>query len=266
MKGEAPAIVDSEADRLFAERAAAQGHDVEDRFVGGYVQYEWRQSRPLFLALPQGVAGKRVLEFGCHIGASAVVLATLGAEVTAVDVAQADLELARLNARRHGLPDAIRFQHVPDTRRLPYEDASFDLVTCNSVLEYVPPSHLDEVLRQLDRVLRPGGCLLILGTSNRWWPREVHSRRWLINYLPARWRAGRARSVSPLRIKRALPGYRDLGLARTGEALLSAKAEAGLSPAKHRAALWAQAALRPLGISVGMLAHSFMLLLQKPAA
>jgi SAM-dependent methyltransferase len=54
---------------------------------------------------------------------------------------------------------------VADLARLPYEDATFDLVFSKYVFE-----HLDrpvEVLRELRRVLKPGGHLLI-HTPNRW--------------------------------------------------------------------------------------------------
>jgi SAM-dependent methyltransferase len=59
------------------------------------------------------------------------------------------------------LTDAV----VTDLARLPYEDATFDLVFSKYVFE-----HLDrpvEVLRELRRVLKPGGHLLI-HTPNRW--------------------------------------------------------------------------------------------------
>jgi hypothetical protein len=55
---------------------------------------------------------------------------------------------------------------------------------CNSVLEYVAAEKLPAVKRAIDRVVRKGGLILVTGTSNRLWPREVHSRKWLSNYLP----------------------------------------------------------------------------------
>lgn len=260
----APTITNLDADRRFVSLAESFGHRVADKFVGGYVEYEWGKSRHLFEALPGGVDGKQALEFGCHIGASAIVLSQLGAHVTALDVAAHDLELARVNAERYGLEDRIAFEHVLDTRTLPFSSARFELISCNSVLEYVRPAQLPQVLREIDRVMAPGGTLMILGTSNRLWPRDVHTKRWLLNYLPQQWRDGRVRSVSPWRIKRGLPGYLDLGLRDDGSCFLQAKANSGWSPAKVFAATWAQAALRPCNVSLGMLAHSFTLLLQKP--
>ncbi len=261
-----PAITNLEADRRFVRLAESLGHRVADKFVGGYVDYEWGKSRHLFEALPGGVDGKQALEFGCHIGASAIVLAQLGAHVTALDVAAHDLELARVNAQRYGLEDKIAFEHVIDTRTLPFPSARFELITCNSVLEYVRPEELGEVLREIDRVMAPGGTLMVLGTSNRLWPRDVHTKRWLLNYLPETWRAGRVRSVSPWRIKRGLPDYIDMGVLEGATSFLEAKAKSGWGPAKVYAASRAQAALRHCNVSLGMLAHSFTLLMRKPSA
>lgn len=258
-----PRVTDDTAHRAFVALAASHGHDPSATFVGGYVDYEWKHGRHLFLEVPGTVVGKRALEFGCHIGASAIVLASLGAKVTGVDVHAPDIELAKLNAKRHGLASEVDFRHVADTRRLPFPDATFDLVTCNSVLEYVRPSEIDDVLAEIDRVVAPGGIVMVLGTSNRLWPRDTHTKRWLLNYLPYALRGETTRSVSPFRIKRGFRGYEDLALADHSRMLLDAKSRAGLSPQKRRVAELAQRTLAPLGLTIGMLAQSFSLLLRK---
>ena len=258
-----PRVVDETANRAFAALAESHGHTFEHTFVGGYVAYEWKRGRHLFLEVPGSVEGLRTLEFGCHMGASAIVLHALGAKVTGVDVHAPDIDLAKLNAARHGVDD-IDFRHVADTRALPFPDASFDLVICNSVLEYVKHEELDEVLAALDRVTAPGGLVMVLGTSNRLWPRDTHTKRWLGNYLPDSVRGTLTRSVTPFRIKRGFPGYRDVSLADGSRMLLDAKTRTGLSPRKRTVAELAQKALTPLGLTIGMLAESFTLILEKP--
>ncbi len=178
-----PAVTCPTWQEAFEVAARRFGLRPSDPWVGGYVDYEWEHLRHVLEALPVALAGKRVLEFGCNVGASAILFAHLGARVHASDISANWIELARLNARRHG-KDQIRFAHVADSTRLPYPDASFELIACNSVLEYIAEPERSAVQRELDRVLAPGGIILLTGTSNRLWPREVHSGRWLINYLP----------------------------------------------------------------------------------
>ena len=80
--------------------------------------------------------GRRVLEFGCNIGASSVVMAHLGRRIciVACDISETFLTLARLNAARYGVSDAIQFVRLQEGARLPFGDSTFDVITCNSVL------------------------------------------------------------------------------------------------------------------------------------
>ena len=73
------------------------------------------------------------------------------------------------------------FQHVK-SEKLPFDDAMFDAVISNHVIEHVtsPQAHLLEIAR----VLKPGGTVY-LATPNRLYPKETHFKLWLIHYLPA---------------------------------------------------------------------------------
>jgi len=58
-----------------------------------------------------------------------------------------------------------------DARRLPFDDDTFDAVTCLEALEFTPDAR--EVVAELVRVLRPGGVLLVsnrIGQDARWLP------------------------------------------------------------------------------------------------
>jgi len=46
-----------------------------------------------------------------------------------------------------------------NTQKLPYQDASFDLVTCTEVIEHI--EHYRETLREMFRILKPGGVLVV---------------------------------------------------------------------------------------------------------
>jgi SAM-dependent methyltransferase len=54
----------------------------------------------------------------------------------------------------------VDYRHA-DLTRLPFADASFDLVSCISVLEHMPPETRAKGVREMSRVLRPGGQLLL---------------------------------------------------------------------------------------------------------
>jgi SAM-dependent methyltransferase len=185
--------------------------------------------------------------------------------VSAADVGPRVVELARLNAQRYQA-DNIEFKLLTRGEKLPYEPG-FDLITCNSVLEYVLPEELPQVMQELDRVLKPGGLLLVLGTSNRLSPREVHSRRWLSNYLPRpvdRLLGFRQRGIFPWAVRGQLAGYRDVVAADRGEKYFDLRKRLG-DPAAKLTALYALAKLGSVfGLSAGEVTPSFLQVLQKP--
>jgi SAM-dependent methyltransferase len=212
------------------------------------------------------VAGRRVLEFGCNLGATAVVLALLGAEVVATDVDPELVALARANAARYRVADRIQFLSHDPTRPLPFGDAAFDVVCCNSVLEYVSDDHLAATQGELHRVLSPGGLLLIMGTSNRLWPRELHSRQWLSNYVPRfldRLLPRVRRGLAPWTLRAGFPGGRDL-LTEDSTALARTKERMGASPWTVRAMKTVAPWLRRLRLSPAALMPTLTMWLHKP--
>jgi len=105
--------------------------------------------------------GLEVLEVGCGGGFMAEALAQRGARVCALDPADRAIAAARAHARQSDLDIDYR---VGTGESLPWPDQSFDAVVCVDVLEHV--SDLDQVLREITRVLRPGGHFLF-DTINR---------------------------------------------------------------------------------------------------
>jgi demethylmenaquinone methyltransferase/2-methoxy-6-polyprenyl-1,4-benzoquinol methylase len=55
--------------------------------------------------------------------------------------------------------------HRSDVRKLPFEDASFDVVTCAYVLDILPWTEIAEALAEVRRVLRPGGRLVVANAA-----------------------------------------------------------------------------------------------------
>ncbi|MEM6619139.1 MAG: bifunctional 2-polyprenyl-6-hydroxyphenol methylase/3-demethylubiquinol 3-O-methyltransferase UbiG [Pseudomonadota bacterium] len=106
-------------------------------------------------------AGRDVLDLGCAGGFMAEAMADRGARVTGIDPAARAIAAAQVHAAQGGRD--IRYD-VGVGEALPYGDASFDRVVCVDVLEHV--ADLDQVLREVARVLRPGGVFLY-DTINR---------------------------------------------------------------------------------------------------
>ena len=110
--------------------------------------------------------GQRVLDVCCGSGASAIPAAELvgpTGSVTGVDLADKLLELARRKAKQSGLEN-IEFRSG-DLTQLPFDEGSFDVAVCVFGIFFVPD--MDAALRELKRVLRPGGRLAI----TTWGPR-----------------------------------------------------------------------------------------------
>jgi arsenite methyltransferase len=98
-----------------------------------------------------------VLDVGCGAGATACYLAsTYGCHVVGVDVMEQMVDLSRARAEREGVSERATFR-VADARRLPFEDASFDVVLCESVATFV--AEKEQVVGELARVVREGGCV-----------------------------------------------------------------------------------------------------------
>lgn len=106
------------------------------------------------VAAMEGEAGKRWLDVGCGTGELAFMAVATGARVTGSDLAPNLVETARRQAGERGLDVAFE---VGDAEALPYDDASFDIVT-SSIGAIFAPDH-EAVASQLARVCRSGGRL-----------------------------------------------------------------------------------------------------------
>jgi ubiquinone/menaquinone biosynthesis C-methylase UbiE len=111
-------------------------------------------------------AGKKVLEVGCGTGIDLARFAALGAEVTGVDFSPKAIDLARAHFRQRGLPGALE---VMDATALAFPDRTFDLAYAHGVLQYA--SDPAAIVREMHRVLKPGGLAVLQVYNARSWLR-----------------------------------------------------------------------------------------------
>jgi ubiquinone/menaquinone biosynthesis C-methylase UbiE len=127
----------------------------------------WKASISELIRFIGSQPGSRVLDTGCGHGISTFMLAEAfpGAQITGIDVARNMIKRAEKKKSVSGKQlDNIHFSQA-DASRLPFEDNSFDTVTGHGFLYMI--KHRDHVLKELNRVLKPGGTAAFMepGTS-----------------------------------------------------------------------------------------------------
>jgi ubiquinone/menaquinone biosynthesis C-methylase UbiE len=112
---------------------------------------------------PPGRTGGRALDFGCGPGQIQITMARRWPHMrfTGLDAGPNMIEKARLDAAEAGVETEFEVLRLGPHGEpsLPFPDAEFDLVTCNSVLH-----HLDDpagTLNELARVAKPDGAVLL---------------------------------------------------------------------------------------------------------
>ncbi|HMJ00632.1 MAG TPA: class I SAM-dependent methyltransferase [Gaiellaceae bacterium] len=112
-----------------------------------------------------------VVDAGCGTGTHLEALLDRAAGVIGADHSQASLDVAR---ERVPTEKRERLTLVAaDLRAMPLEDATADRVMCFEVIQHVPTDeHRRQALRELHRILKPGGVLVV--SCYRW---RGHIRR-----------------------------------------------------------------------------------------
>jgi len=118
--------------------------------------YVWRQ-------LTQS-AGARILDVGSPKDLAAMLARHRGYEVVATDILPDAILLSHRFAAAQGLegqgPGRV-YSELQDGRALTYPDSSFDAAYSISVLEHIPDGGDSAAIRELIRVVRPGGVVVV---------------------------------------------------------------------------------------------------------
>ena len=108
------------------------------------------------------VKGLKVLDVGCGGGLLAEALNSKGAQVTAIDVTEANIGVAQLHAKKMQVNIDYRLITAEDLAKQSSEN--FDVVSCLEVIEHVPDP--GQLIKACSDLLKPNGQMF-LSTLNR---------------------------------------------------------------------------------------------------
>jgi SAM-dependent methyltransferase len=136
----------------------AEAVDAATRFTGKNAEFFTRAKAELLLEIAAqhfgSLASTTVLDVGCGVGATDRILLPHVGAIHGVDVSEGMVVAAsRLNPKADYL--------VYDGLNLPFPDRSFDLAFAVCVLHHVPPQDRQALMRDLGRVIRPGGLVVV---------------------------------------------------------------------------------------------------------
>ncbi len=152
-----------------ANRYSGQGQDDKARFMRDFVSRRVRgrvkAKEQLLLSAFRDLRlppAPRLLEIGCNDGRYLFVASALsGGSGSGLDISAAAVQQA-LEARPRGDRNAF---HVGQADRLPVGDGSVDCVLSFDVFEHLGQGGFEQAMREVARVLAPGGALLVYVVS-----------------------------------------------------------------------------------------------------
>ena len=128
------------------------------------------------------VDGLKVLDVGCGGGLLAEALDSKGAEVTAIDVTEANIEVAKLHAQK--MQVKIDYRLVTAEELAQKESQSFDVVSCLEVIEHVPDP--GQLIKACSDLLKPDGQMFLstLNRNPRSFITAILGAEYIFNILP----------------------------------------------------------------------------------
>ncbi len=141
------------------------GHEEYKKSFGEILELRLQELIKYFSITP----GMKVLDIGCGRGEIILFSAKKGAYATGIDYATEAIKLAKLlqSKQPKNIKKRMSF-HKMDAKRLSFKNSSFDIITLTDVVEHLYPEELDMVFKEIKRVLKRGGKLVIHTAPNKW--------------------------------------------------------------------------------------------------
>ena len=128
------------------------------------------------------INGLKVLDVGCGGGLLAEALDAKGAKVTAIDVTDANIEVAKLHAKKMQVD--INYKLITAEDLAKKESKSYDVVSCLEVIEHVPDP--GQLIKACADLLKPGGHMFLstLNRNPRSFVTAIVGAEYIFNILP----------------------------------------------------------------------------------
>lgn len=133
-------------------------HSQNIRLSGESPEYFARQKAQMAAALVGGALPRqRIIDFGTGVGNS---IAPLKEQFPSSDIEGIDVSLRSIEIARTRFPSLATFRHF-DGATIPFENGSFGLAFAACVFHHIDHGEHEALIRELRRVLAPGGWLTI---------------------------------------------------------------------------------------------------------
>lgn len=141
------------------------GHEEFKKSFGEILELRFKELIKYFRITP----GTKVLDIGCGRGEMALYCAKKGAIAVGIDYSEEAINLAKWARSKHSkkIKEKTNF-YVLDAKRLNFKSSSFDLVILTDVVEHLYPEELDLIFKEVKRVLKRNGKLIIHTAPNKW--------------------------------------------------------------------------------------------------
>jgi len=141
------------------------GHEEFKKSLGDSLEPRFKEIKKYLII----TSGMKVLDIGCGRGEMALFCAKKGATVVGIDYASEAIKLAKFiqSKRPSNIKEKMSF-YIMDAKKLTFEDSFFDIVILTDVVEHLYPEELEKVFKEIKRVLKKDGKVIIHTAPNKW--------------------------------------------------------------------------------------------------